>query len=101
MSKRTSKPAARGSWKGAKRPGRRRNDPGALLWMALGGAALVAVIVLAVVAFGRSGGGGSSGGLINSQATDFSLPTVGGGTFSLAEYKGKKNVLLYFNEGYG
>ena len=32
-------------------------------------------------------------------APDFTLPMVGGGQFILSEFKGKKNVLLYFQEG--
>ncbi len=32
-------------------------------------------------------------------APDFTLPKVGGGQFTLSELKGKKNVLLYFQEG--
>ncbi len=67
--------------------------------------AVSAVIVVAIVAFVFLNRGGSSnnaaGGTVGAQAGDFSLPTVGGGTFSLADYLGKKNVLLYFNEGYG
>ncbi len=70
-------------------------------WLLAGGA----VVVLAIVAFVFLNRGGSSnnlaGGAVGAQAADFSLPTVGGGTFSLADYLGKKNVLLYFNEGYG
>lgn len=34
-------------------------------------------------------------------APDFSLPMVGGGMFSLADYRGQKNVLLFFQEGVG
>ncbi|MEK6941294.1 MAG: peroxiredoxin family protein [archaeon] len=33
------------------------------------------------------------------KAPDFSLPMVGGGEFKLSEFEGKKNVLLYFQEG--
>lgn len=33
------------------------------------------------------------------KAPDFTLPMVGGGQFTLSELKGKKNVLLYFQEG--
>lgn len=101
MSKRAGRPAGRAAGRPSKGAKRRRSSGGALWWAMLGGAAVVAVIVLAIVAFGRSGGGTGSAGLVGAQATDFSLPTVGGGTFSLADYKGKKNVLLYFNEGYG
>lgn len=34
-------------------------------------------------------------------APDLTLPSVAGGTFSLSQYRGKKNVLLYFQEGVG
>lgn len=33
------------------------------------------------------------------QAPDFTLPMVNGSTFHLGDYKGKSNVLLFFNEG--
>ncbi|HLC79240.1 MAG TPA: redoxin domain-containing protein [archaeon] len=33
------------------------------------------------------------------KAPDFTLPVVGGGQFSLSNLQGKKNVLLYFQEG--
>jgi peroxiredoxin Q/BCP len=32
-------------------------------------------------------------------APNFSLPGVNGGTFTLSDYRGKSNVLLFFNEG--
>ena len=35
----------------------------------------------------------------DGKAPDFTLPVVGGGQFTLSELKGKKNVLLYFQEG--
>jgi len=34
-------------------------------------------------------------------APGFTLPLLGGGEVSLADFKDKKNVLLFFNEGYG
>lgn len=34
-------------------------------------------------------------------APDFRLPAMDGGTISLSEFRGKKNVLLYFNMGTG
>src|SRR3989339_1535699 len=33
------------------------------------------------------------------KAPDFTLPVVGGGQFTLSVLEGKKNVLLYFQEG--
>ena len=35
----------------------------------------------------------------SSVAPDFSLPSTSGGTFRLSDYRGKSNVLLFFNEG--
>ena len=35
------------------------------------------------------------------KAADFRLPSLEGGTVSLSEFQGKKNVLLYFNMGTG
>ena len=35
------------------------------------------------------------------EAPDFSLPAVGGGTVSLADYKGSQPVLLYFHMAVG
>lgn len=32
-------------------------------------------------------------------APDFTLPSTTGGTITLSDYRGKKNVLIYFNEG--
>ncbi len=92
----------KGSVQSWKAPGRRRKSM--LPWI-LGGAATVAVIILAVFAVRSAGGKGgdvvSADKVVGAQASDFSLPVVGGGQFSLDEYLGKKNVLLYFNEGYG
>jgi peroxiredoxin Q/BCP len=36
---------------------------------------------------------------IGATAPDFSLPDTSGGTFRLSDYRGKSNVLLFFNEG--
>ena len=36
---------------------------------------------------------------VGATAPDFSLPDAAGGTFKLSEYRGKSNVLLFFNEG--
>jgi peroxiredoxin Q/BCP len=37
--------------------------------------------------------------LVSKNAPDFTLPSSNGGTVSLSDYRGKKNVLLYFQEG--
>lgn len=36
---------------------------------------------------------------VGATAPDFSLPDTAGGTFRLSDYRGKSNVLLFFNEG--
>jgi len=36
---------------------------------------------------------------VGSSAPDFSLPDIAGGTFRLSDYRGKSDVLLFFNEG--
>lgn len=82
----------------ARRPSSRLPVP----WWLLATAAVVVVAIVAFVFLNRGGSSNNAaGGAVGAQAADFSLPTVGGGTFSLADYLGKKNVLLYFNEGYG
>lgn len=35
-----------------------------------------------------------------SVAPDFTLPDINGGTFTLSAYRGRSNVLLFFNEGF-
>lgn len=61
-------------------------------------------VVLAAVLVGLSRGSSSSAGgeqVLNGRAPKFTLPAVGGGDVSLSDYLGKKNVLLFFNEGMG
>ncbi len=43
--------------------------------------------------------GNGAGFKEGDKAPDFTLPMVGGGQFRLSELQGKKNVLLYFQEG--
>jgi peroxiredoxin len=60
---------------------------------------IVAAGVIGYVAFTpREQTGGSILGS-GSVAPDFILPDVEGGTFTLSAYRGKANVLLFFNEG--
>ena len=47
-----------------------------------------------------TGSGGFAGGS-DKPAPGFQLPAVAGGTVSLDDFKGKKEVLLYFNMGVG
>ncbi len=39
--------------------------------------------------------------LTNTSAPDFTLPAVKGGQVSLADYRGRKNVVLVFNRSLG
>jgi peroxiredoxin len=60
---------------------------------------IVAASVIGYVALTpREQTGGSTLGS-GSVAPDFTLPDVEGGTFTLSAYRGKANVLLFFNEG--
>jgi peroxiredoxin Q/BCP len=58
---------------------------------------IVAVSVTGYVAFApKEQVAGRSVGTI---APDFSLPDIKGGTFRLYDYRGKSNVLIFYNEG--
>ena len=70
------------------------------------GAIVVGLAVAAVAlvfAYRTTGGGGGSSHetLLSNQAPDFTLPTVDGRQVKLSDFRGEKNVLLFFNEGYG
>ena len=72
-------------------------------WM-LGVAVIAVFVVAAAVLVGLSRGSSSSAGggqVLDGPAPDFTLPAVGGGNVTLSDYRGEKNVLLFFNEGYG
>jgi peroxiredoxin len=57
--------------------------------------------LLIVVSRQREATGDAPAEAMNGPAPDFTLPSLDGTNFSLASYKGQKNVLLFFNEGYG
>lgn len=70
--------------------------------------AFVVIIVLAVSVIGyvavtphtsQSPGQGVGSVSVGMAAPDFTLPNISGGTFTLSAYRGKSNVLLFFNEG--
>ena len=66
----------------------------------------VALLLIVIIAVGVTGyvaltpreASGSTIG-VGSVAPNFSLPSTAGGTFRLSDYRGKANVLLFFNEG--
>ncbi len=59
------------------------------------------VAAIAAIAYVGTQGNGNTTGLLGAgaQAPLFSLPGVNGSTFSLGNYTGKSDVLLFFNEG--
>jgi peroxiredoxin len=59
---------------------------------------IVAAVVIGAVA-SRSPESGAKTIVAGSVAPDFTLHTTAGGAFTLSDYKGKSNVLLFFNEG--
>lgn len=68
--------------------------------LALGGVALAAGLILAYRAAGPQKAS-SSPEMVAKPAPDFTLKTVDGSDVSLSAFRGNKNVLLFFNEGYG
>lgn len=69
--------------------------------IAAGVVAVAAVIILAFRAAGGRDNNPSPENLISRQAPDFTLSTLDGREVTLSDFRGKKNVLLFFNEGYG
>lgn len=66
------------------------------------GVILITIIILVVGVIFLSKGTGSSDvarASTGSDAPNFTLPSTTGQEISLADYKGKKNVLIYFHEG--
>jgi peroxiredoxin len=63
---------------------------------------LIVIIAAGVIGYvaltPREQSGGSTLGT-GAVALDFTLPDVDGGTFTLSSYRGRANVLLFFNEG--
>ncbi len=61
---------------------------------------IVAVGVIGYVAFAPHGQTSATvKGGSGSMAPNFTLPDTNGGTFTLSDYRGKSNVLIFFNEG--
>lgn len=60
-------------------------------------------LVIGIIAWLVVRGGGDSGPkeFFVEPASPFTLPTVAGEEFSLADHQGQHAVLLYFNEGMG
>ncbi len=69
------------------------------------GLVLAVVGIAAVLIFAYRGASAKKAGLsadmLSKPAPDFTLLTLDGRQVSLADFKGKSSVLLFFNEGYG
>ena len=68
-------------------------------------AAVAASMILAAALVGwlivRGGGDSGPKEYLREPAPAFTLPTIAGGQVSLADHRGRHNLLLYFNEGIG
>ena len=64
---------------------------------------LIGVAAILIFAYRATGpqAASSSANMIAKPAPDFTLKTTDGRDVSLSEFRGKKSVLLFFNEGYG
>ena len=69
--------------------------------IAAGAVGLAALLIFAVRSAGSQSSGPAPENLISREAPDFSLSTLDGRQVALSDFRGEKNVLLFFNEGYG
>lgn len=85
---------------------RRRGSTGrpswraSLLWLGAGLAFIAVAAVLILLARSGSSNVGEEGAM-SGQAPEFVLPRLDGEPVALSAYRGERNVLLFFNEGYG
>lgn len=87
----------------SQRKPRHRNYLSRMRLYAIAGVTFVAVagmfVLLSRTAANHNMSGDSTP--LSGAAPDFTLPSVNGQPVTLSSYKGQRNVLLYFNEGYG
>jgi peroxiredoxin Q/BCP len=79
---------------------RRRSLVKSITYVAIGASFVVVAALLVVLSRGMTHEAGT-GTPLTGAAPDFTLPSVNGQPVTLSSYKGQRNVLLYFNEGYG
>ena len=105
MAKSSAASGSRLSARYAVKPRRRRLKWGTLVTytgITIAFVAVAAFLVAQSRSAARSNDHGQGGAqAMSGAAPDFTLPAVGGKEISLASYRGEKNVLLFFNEGYG
>ena len=82
---------------------RTRHGMAQLAWRGLLVFVVVALGVGLILAYRAAGPqkASSSPDMIANPAPDFTLKTTDGRDVSLSDFRGKKNLLLFFNEGYG
>ena len=69
--------------------------------IAAGAVGLAALLIFEVRSAGSQSSGPAPENLISREAPDFTLPTLDDEQVTLSDFRGEKNVLLFFNEGYG
>jgi peroxiredoxin Q/BCP len=79
---------------------RRRNIVKSIMYIAAGASFVLVAAFLVLLSRGTTHNAGQ-GMPLTGMAPDFTLPSVNGGSVTLSSYRGKRNVLLFFNEGYG
>jgi peroxiredoxin len=71
-----------------------------ITYVAIGASFVVVAAFLVLLSRGMAHEAGA-GTPLTGAAPDFTLASVNGEPVTLSSYKGQRNVLLYFNEGYG
>jgi len=79
---------------------RRGSVAGMITFLAITGSFVLVAAFLVILSRGNAHDDGKATPL-TGVAPDFTLPSVNGEPMTLSSYKGQRNVLLYFNEGYG
>jgi peroxiredoxin len=79
---------------------RRRSLVKSIMYVAIGASFVVVAAFLVMLSRSTAHDAGA-GTPLTGAAPDFTLPSVNGQPVTLSSFKGQRNVLLYFNEGYG
>jgi len=84
-----------------KRQHKGRNYPSRFAFFAIVGGAFIGIAAILVVFSRGSTHEASDASPMTGAAPDFTLPSLSGEMVTLSSFKGERNLLLYFNEGYG
>jgi len=93
--------AKHGDAKTIRRQRRGKNYVSKMAMYAVVGIAFVGIAGLLVLASRSADHHASGAAPMTGAAPDFTLPSLNGDEVTLSSFKGQRNVLLYFNEGYG